>query len=362
MDSIKKIDKVLFVVATLLFLSGIILVASATQMNTKKLIIQSVAYILGTIIIFSSSIIDFSMIKKYDWHLYALSIILLLLVYIPGLGKVQFNARSWINLGFMDFQTSELVKITYTLAYASFLDKRRGALNTIGEVFPAFIYPLPFFFLLAKQPDLGGILVFFCITVFCLYVAGLNIKYIIAGLVFTLIAIPVIYKFQLLKPHQMLRLEAFLHPGDPSYEGNFQVSQSITAIGSGQIFGKGLFQGTFVPYGFLPVAESDFIFSVLGEEFGAVGMIFVITLYFIFLSRIYFIGTSTSDSYGNIVIMGFFGMLFYQTFQNIGMTIGVIPVTGVTLPFISYGGSSLLICMIIISIIININNHYRSSY
>lgn len=362
MSSIKKIDKPLYIMAMILFLSSLVLISSATQMNSKKLIIQSMAFILGTIIIFCSSFVDFSRIKKYDWHLYCISIALLLLVYVPGLGKAQFNARSWIDLGFMDFQTSELVKVTYTLAYSSFLERRRNNLDSIYDVIPALIYPIPFLFLLAKQPDLGGILVFFCITIFCLFVAGLNKKYIIWGITAVLIIIPIIYKFELLKPHQMLRLEAFLHPGDPSYEGNFQVIQSITAIGSGRILGKGLYQGTFVPYGFLPVAESDFIFSVLGEEFGALGMLFIILIYFLFLSRIYHIYNNVSDYYGKLVIIGYFGMLFYQTFQNIGMTLGIIPVTGVTLPFMSYGGSSMLICMMILSIIMNINSYYKSMF
>lgn len=350
-----KFDITLLALVSILFLVGIVLVSSATQMNYKKMIIQSVAFLLGFVFLSFSTLIDYKMLKKYDWYLYGISILLLLLVYIPGLGKVQFNARSWINLGFMDFQTSEAVKITYTLAYASFLSRRKNMLNTLPEVLPAILYPLPFLLLLKKQPDLGGILVFATITAFCLFAAGLNKKYIIGFFAVILVVVPIVYKFQLLEPHQMVRLEAFLHPGDPSYEGNFQVIRSITAIGSGRIIGKGLFNGTFIPYGFLPVAESDFIFSVLGEEFGMVGMIFVISVFFLLLSRIYYIYAKSSDDYGALITIGFFGMFFYQTFQNIGMTIGVIPVTGVTLPFVSYGGSSILMSMIIISILTRIS-------
>ncbi len=351
---LRGIDKLLLLCVVLLVAIGFVLIASVTQFNSRKLMIQGIAFLLGIAFMLGSTIIDYSALKKYDWYLYALSIVLLLLVYVPGLGKVQYSARSWIDLQFMDFQTSEAVKVTFTLAYASFLDRRKNQLNTLAEVIPTFLYPLPIIFLLMKQPDLGGILVFFFITIACLFMAGLNKKYIIGGIIFIAVAIPLIYKFQLLEPHQMVRIEAFLHPGDPSFEGNQQVIQSMTAIGSGQLFGKGLFQGTLIPFGFLSVPESDFIFSILGEEFGMVGMGTLILIVFLFLSRIYSIGIKSKDSYGTLVVFGYLGMFTYQSFQNIGMAIGLMPVTGVTLPFVSYGGSSVLMSMIIVSIIMNV--------
>lgn len=358
--SLKRYDKILLLLVFILFAMGLVLIASVTQFSPKKLIIQSLAFLIGLTFLFLSSAIDYSILKRYDWYLYAISILLLLLVYIPGLAaEGQYGARSWIDLGFMNFQTSEAVKVTFTLAYSSFLERRRNQLDNLVQVLPALMYPLPILFLLKKQPDLGGILVFCSITAFCLFIAGLNKKYIIGGMVFIIVAVPLIYKFQLLAPHQMVRLEAFLHPNDPSYEGNHQVIQSITAIGSGRIFGKGLFKGTLIPFGFLPVPESDFIFSMLGEEFGMVGMGAMIIIFFLFLSRIYSIGVHAKDFYGTLIVMGFFGMFFYQTFQNIGMTLGLIPVTGVTLPFVSYGGSSVMMSMIVISVIMNV---YSKSY
>lgn len=361
--SMGKYDKILLLLVCILFSIGLVLIASVTQFSTKKLVIQGLAFLLGMIFLFLSSGVDYSVLKRYDRYLYIISIILLLLVYVPGLAAdVQYGARSWIDLRFMYFQTSEAAKVTFTLAYSSFLERRKNKLNTIAEVIPAILYPVPIIYLLKKQPDLGGILVFCMISAFCLFIAGLNKKYIIGGLLFLVITIPLIYKFQLLEPHQMERLEAFLHPGDPTYKGNYHVIQSITAIGSGQIFGKGLFKGTLIPFGFLPVPESDFIFSILGEEFGIIGMGIVIVLFFLLLSRIYSIAVHSKDFYGTLISMGFFGMFFYQTFQNIGMTIGLIPVTGVTLPFVSYGGSSVLMGMIIISIIMNIYSKSHSSF
>lgn len=360
--STKRFDKILLLLIFLIFTIGLMLVASATKMSVRKISIQGIAFALGLVFLYLSTAIDYSILKKYEWYLYALSIIFLLLVYIPGFGIEQFRARSWVNLYFMQFQTSEATKVTFTLAYSAFLERRRNRLNTLAEVIPAFLYPLPIVYLLKKQPDLGGILVIFFITIFCLFVAGLNKKYIIGGILFILVAVPVIYKFELLEFHQMQRLEAFLHPGDPNYIGNKQVIQSITAIGSGQLFGKGWLKGTLIPFGFLPVPESDFIFAVLGEEFGMIGMGALITLFFFFLSRIYSIAVNSKDFYGNLVVSGFLGMFFYQTFQNIGMTIGLMPVTGVTLPFVSYGGSSVMMGMVIISIIMNVYSKSHSSF
>ncbi|MGB5822782.1 MAG: rod shape-determining protein RodA [Proteocatella sp.] len=357
----KKYDWSLMLVISILFVIGIVLISSATQFDKKRLIVQSVSFIMGMFIIFMSGLFDYRTLNRYGKQLYIATILLLLLVYVPGLGKAQFGARSWINLGFMDFQTSEAAKITFTLAYASFLDSRKNKLDTMSEILPALVYPIPILLLLLKQPDLGGVIVFTFITIVCLFVAGLNVRFIVNSLITFALSTPIIYKF-ILRDHQRVRIDAFLNPGDPSFEGNFQVIQSMTAIGSGGFFGKGLFNGTISQYGFLPVTESDFIFAVLGEEFGFVGMAVVIILFFLFLSRIYSISNHAKDFYGKLVTSGFLGMLFYQVLQNIGMTIGLMPVTGVTLPFVSYGGSSVLTTMIIIALIMNIYSKSHSSF
>ncbi|WP_028829437.1 rod shape-determining protein RodA [Proteocatella sphenisci] len=356
-----KYDWSLLLIISILFVIGIVLITSATQFDKKRLMIQSLSFVMGIFVILMSAMFDYRIMKRYEKQLYIATIVLLLLVYVPGLGKAQFGARSWINLGFMDFQTSEAAKITFTLAYASFLDRRKNKLDTMSEILPALMYPVPILLLLLKQPDLGGVIVFISITLVCLFVAGLNLKFIFNSLVIFALSTPIIYKF-ILRDHQRVRIDAFLNPGDPSYEGNFQVIQSMTAIGSGGFFGKGLFNGTISQYGFLPVTESDFIFAVLGEEFGFVGMAFVIILFFLFLSRIYAISKHAKDFYGTLVSTGFMGMLFYQVMQNIGMTIGLMPVTGVTLPFVSYGGSSMLTTMITIALIINIYSKSHSSF
>lgn len=357
----KKIDWTLLLLIGLLFIIGMVLISSATQFDKRRLIMQGGSFFIGMVLVFFSGLFDYRILNRYGKQLYFISIALLLLVYVPGLGKSQFGARCWINLGFMDFQTSEAAKITYTLAYASFLEKRKNKLDDIYEIIPVLAYPIPILLLLLMQPDLGGVIVFVSITAVCLFATGLNLKFIMNSLLTLVLSTPIIYKF-ILRDHQRVRIDAFLHPGDPAYEGNFQVIQSMTAIGSGGFFGKGLFNGTISQYGFLPVTESDFIFAVLGEEFGFVGMLVVILLFFMLLSRIYSIAQDAKDFYGTLITMGFLGMLFYQVLQNIGMTIGVMPVTGVTLPFLSYGGSSMLTTMIIIAIIMNVYSKAHSSF
>lgn len=357
----RKIDWTLMLIICLLFLIGMVLISSATQFDKRRLIMQGGSFVIGAGIVIFSGLFDYRILNRYGKQLYFITIALLLLVYVPGLGKAQFGARSWINLGFMDFQTSEAAKITFTLAYASFLDKRKNKLNDLSEILPALAYPLPMLLLLLKQPDLGGVIVFVSISAVCLFATGLNLKFIANSLLTLALSTPIIYKF-ILRDHQRVRIDAFLNPGDPSFEGNFQVIQSMTAIGSGGFFGKGLFNGTISQYGFLPVTESDFIFAVLGEELGFVGMAVVIFLFFMLLTRIYSIAQNAKDFYGTLITSGFLGMLFYQVFQNIGMTMGVMPVTGVTLPFVSYGGSSMLTTMIIIAMIMNVYSKAHSSF
>jgi rod shape determining protein RodA len=158
----------------------------------------------------------------------------------------------------------------------------------------------------------------------------------------------------MMAPHQKERIEAFLHPDDPTLKGNYQVMQSLIAIGSGGMTGKGLYNGTQNQEGFLPVQESDFIYAVIGEEIGVIGMGIVILLYALFLIRMIILARDAKDFYGTLIVIGVMSMFAYQIIQNIGMTVAVIPVTGVTLPFISYGGSSLLTSLANLGLVLNV--------
>jgi len=354
---LKNIDTTIIIIVLVLFLISLFVISSATHMTmaeglTRQVKIQSITFILGIFVIVLILFLDYSTFSSFHKSIYILSILFLLSVYIPGLGKMQFGARSWIDLGPVDLQPSELVKIGFILSFAKFLEDHQERLDTIKSLIPVALYALVPIVLLLKEPDLGNALVFAVIAFGMFFVAGLNYKIIGKGFIASIIALPILYKF--MAPHQKIRIDAFLNPSDKSLPGNYQVWNSKVAIGSGQLFGKGLYQGTQNNNNFLPVQESDFIFAVLVEELGFIAGLVILVLYFIFLLRMMKVAKNSKDLYGSLVVVGITSMFAFQIFENIGMTMGVMPVTGVTLPFLSYGGSSLLTNMIAVGIVLNI--------
>ncbi|MBF8984311.1 rod shape-determining protein RodA [Lutibacter sp. B2] len=352
----KHIDiKMIFVVIAL-FLISIMMISSATHVLkyglTKKVEIQTISFLIGIVAVILILFIDYNKFSDFAKGIYIGSILLLLCVYIPGLGKVQYGARSWLNLGPIDMQPSEIVKIGFILSFAKFLEVRQNKLDTVKDLIPVGLYALVPILLVLKEPDLGNALVFVVIALGMTFSAGLNYKWIKKGLILAIMGVPIAYKF--MEPHQRIRIDAFLHPSDLSLPGNYHVMQSKIAIGSGQLLGKGLYHGTQNNNNFLPVQESDFIFAVIGEEFGLLGGIVVLILYFIFLYRMIKIAKDAKDRYGSLIVIGITSMFAFQIFENIGMTMGVMPVTGVTLSFLSYGGTSILTNMIALGIVLNI--------
>jgi len=354
---LKHFDWTLFVTMVSIIALGVIMIASATHYAenglTRQIKIQTIAFCLGIAIMIVMLIIDYNYLGDLYKVVYVLSIFMLLLVYIPGLGAVRGGARSWIDIGPIDIQTSELAKIGFILSYGKFLESRYGKIDNIMEIAISLLFPLPFIFILLLQPDLGTALVFVVITLGMLFIAGMPWKYFIAGGALGIAMVPVAYRF--MGDHQKRRIDAFLNPSNTDLPGNYQVRQSKITIGSGQLSGKGLFMGTQTRYDFLPVQETDFIFAVLVEELGFVGGACLIILYFLLLYRMFSVAKNSKDVYGTLVVSGVISMFLYQIIQNIGMTMGVMPVTGVTLPFMSYGGSSLIISMAAIGIVLGIS-------
>ena len=353
---IKELDWKLIITVLAIFIFGLVILSSATHANRtgyyKQLYVQGLAFGLGMGMIVFILLIDYNFIGKYYKALYLISLILLGMVLLPVIGREQMGARSWIKIGPLYLQTSEIVKLTFILSYAKIVESKKDKLNTIKDIIPVVIYALPFIGLLLAQPDLGTAIVFMCIIGAMLFTAGLDLKLIKRGIVILLVSTPLLY--MMMASHQKVRIEAFLHPEDITLEGNYQVVQSLIAIGSGGITGKGLYNGTQNQEGYLPVQDSDFIFAVTGEELGVAGMAFVIALYAIFLCRMIIIAREAKDFYGTLIVVGVIGMFAYQIIQNIGMTVALIPVTGVTLPFISYGGSSLLTSLANLGLVLNV--------
>lgn len=321
---------------------------------SREVIIQSAALIIGIIAAALILMLGYRYFTELEKAIYILSLLLLLLVYIPGLGTSVNGSRSWIYLGFITFQPSEAVKISFVILMASYLSRSDDSISTVNRsstssitsfiprlqgILKAALYGLPFILLVAKE-DFGSGCVFCAIWIFMVFCSGLELKIIARiAMVFTML-LPMFYFF--LAGYQKDRIDAFLNPNDLDLPGNYQVWNSKVAIGSGGFFGKGLMNGTQSTLGFLPVPESDFIFAAAIEMLGFAGGLVILLLFGLFIYRSMKITHYAKDMQGALTAAGLTGMFFFQAFENIAMTMGLMPVTGITLPFMSYGGSSML--------------------
>lgn len=352
----KGIPKSLFIVPALLAVFSITMMISTSYSNgihltDRTVLVQSFSYILGVALVLLLANMDYSIIAALEKKIYIGSIILLLTVYIPGIGVELNGARSWINLGVTTFQPSEIVKLTYVLLFANYLTKHKEQLNTFKNVLKALLYCSPFLLIVIKE-DLGSGLVFAMIWVTMIFYAGIDRSLFLKCAAGVFLSIPIAYRF--MADYQKQRIDAFLHPENLSIPANYHIWQSKTAIGSGGFFGKGLFKGTQKDLDFLPVQNSDFVFSVLVEELGFIGGALVITLFAVLLYNVAQVAHRCKDFMGSLIGIGILGMFVFQVFENIGMTMGVMPSTGITLPFISYGGSSILSNMMAMGLVINV--------
>ncbi len=351
---IKNIDIGIVVSTILLIIYGMLAIASATHiksggsMGTLK--VQIIAFTLGIIGVLLILVIDYKTFGDNYVLIYGINIFLLVLVLIVGFSTK--GTKGWIDLGPVNMQPSEIVKLGYILTFAKYLEKKKDNLNKLIDVFPAMLHLGLIVGLILLQPDTGTALVFIFISIFMLFAAGMNYKIIAGAFGGFLISLPVIWKF--LKPYQKDRILVFLNPElDPMGKG-YHVIQSETAIGSGQFLGKGLFKGTQNNLGFIPERHTDFIFSVIGEELGLIGALVLLILFAWLLLRCIHIAKVSKDDYGMLICVGIISMFLFHILENIGMTIGLMPVTGIPLPFISYGGSSLLTNMAAVGLVLNV--------
>ncbi len=351
---IKKIDWKLLLIVLAIFIYGLVILSSATHVNQtgnySRLFKQCFAFVLGLILVVFIVMIDYNTMGKHYKELYAVSIALLALVLI--FGDSRGGAKSTFNLIILDLQVIEVVKITFILSFAKIIENHKGRLNTLKEIFDVVIYAIPVIGLIIIQPDLGGALIFCCIVFGMIFSAGIDKNILIKGGIIVLILLPIMY--MLMADYQKDRILGFMDPEDTSIEGNYQIMQSMIAIGSGGFTGKGLYNGTQNQEDFLPIQDSDFIFAVVVEELGVIGGALLVGLYVMFLLRMIKIAMESKDIYGSLVVIGVVSMFSYQIIQNIGMTMGLLPVTGVTLSFISYGGSAVMTSLAIIGLVINI--------
>ena len=277
---LKSADKIILLLVGMLGLISVLMLESTVYDDgivlARQVLVQAISYIIGFCVLVVIQHIDYRYFIGLEKFLYIAAIVLLLLVYMPGLGVEQYGSRAWIDLGITTLQPSEFVKILFVLIMAGYLSEHRDDLSKFSGVFKAGLVALPIILVVLKE-DLGSALVYIVMWIFMVFFAGIDYKLFIRSALVALAAIPVMYRF--LDDYQKERIEAFLHPENLSLSGNYQVWQSKVAIGSGGFFGKGLFHGTQKSLDFIPVQQSDFIFSVVVEELGFIGGAAVIIIY-----------------------------------------------------------------------------------
>jgi rod shape determining protein RodA len=397
---LQRYDYISLMLILILLLVGCIAIFSATYTGTGSendyFTRQLVWCIVGIITMILVSFISLKFVNRISYWLYGISLFLLILVLI--IGKVGQGAERWLAIGPLHIQPSELAKLATILAVSKFLSDKYADVNKFKYFAVSIALILVPFMLIAKQPDLGTALVFLAIIIPLLYWAGLNWfhiftiltpfltmilsfnllafmllmltivvvlffsrrKLIVMVAVFLLnigVGIATPYLWGQLRPYQQQRILTFVNPEKDPKGAGYQIIQSQVAIGSGGTWGKGYLKGSQTHLRFLPAQHTDFIFSVVGEEFGFIGVVLVLLTYFMLILRFVQIASSIRSQFESMTVIGITTVIFFHMVVNIGMTIGMAPVTGLPLPFLSYGGSSLVANMMMMGVVLNISRN-----
>lgn len=364
---IKHIDWLTFTAPIVLTIMGILTIYSATRpvfdtSHPSFYLRQTIWLIAGVCAMVATSVFDYRRLLKYAYPIYIAGIILLIITII--FGHKGMGAQRWLRIGPLSFQPSELFKIILIITLSKYFSTIRTPLSYWQTLFSFTVFALIPFVILYSQPDLGTALMLLIIMVVMLICKGIEKKLMISTIILLLIALPFTGKiiWNGLKDYQKNRLVAFLDPGvDPTGIG-YQLEQSKVTIGSGKTFGKGYLKGTQGPLRFLPEKHTDFIFAVFAEEWGFVGSFFLLSIYILLIIRGFETAYYSKDIFGTLLAIGISVMFLLYVSINIGMTMGLMPVVGVPLPFFSYGGTALLSNFIAVGLLISIRKHRFSLF
>ena len=361
----RDLDKKIWTCTVMIMLIGLAALYSASYENVR--VPQTIFYDqllcagIGLVVMYLLGKVDYRRFYDIAYLFYIVNIILLVAVLVSG--KYALGARRWMTLGGISFQPSELSKLSLILVLGRYLSNRRPNLSFgffsrtqilwHDLLMPFFIMMLPML-LIFKQPDLGTALLLFGIFIIMIFSTSLEYRYILGFLGLCMAAVPFVWHY--LKPYQKDRLLVFLNPNIDPLGAGYTIIQSKIAVGSGQIFGKGWLAGTQNQLNFLPERHTDFIFSVIGEEWGILGTLFLAAIYFCLIITSLQIASQVKDKFGMLVSIGIVAILTLQVVINIGMVLGLFPVVGLTLPFVSYGRSSFMIFVLMMGFLLNLSN------
>ncbi len=355
--SFRHFDKILFLTPVLIFLIGILSIYSAAfkaaqpideTLAMRQLLWMAVAILLVFLIVR----VDYFRLQDFVWPIYITSIICLMLVLLM---PARLGAHRWIGIGGFNFQPSEFAKLSVILVLSQFFANNRPEFISKQKLLIPFAVAAVPFLLILREPDLGSGLVLIPVLFAMLYLWGFRPKYLLIMLAVGMIASPILFHF--LKDYQKARLLVFINPNMDPLGAGYTIIQSKIAIGSGGLLGKGFMGGTQNQLNFVPESHTDFIFSVVAEEGGFVVSVIVLLLFWLIVKKGFVICGQTPDRFGSQIACGISTVLAVQTIMNLGMTMGLLPVVGVPLPLVSYGGSSVVITMFSIALLINIKMH-----
>ncbi len=348
----KHLDVTLFLPLLLLMILGLGIFYSAADQNMALLKRQAIHVAIGFAAMFTLAQAPINQLKRWAPWCYTIGLIMLVLVIF--LGTSSKGAQRWLDLGFIRFQPSEVLKLATPMMVAYYLDTKILPIQWKDLLVSFIIIALPTSLVLL-QPDLGTSLLIFGVGFIAIFFAGLNYKFIISLATLAIASMPLLWYF--MHDYQQKRVLTFLNPESDPLGSGYHIMQSKIAIGSGGIFGKGWLQGTQTQLGFLPEQNTDFIFSVLSEEFGFTGILVLISLYMIVVIRGLHIGMHAQDTFSRILAGSLTTIFLVYVIVNIGMTCGLLPVVGVPLPLISYGGTSMVTLMLSFGILMSIQSH-----
>ncbi|MDO5003220.1 MAG: putative lipid II flippase FtsW [bacterium] len=360
----KKLDIFLFIAIIILALFGLMMIYSASSIWSEYKFNDSFYYfkrqlifiVIGIFLMYTVSKIDYRIYYEKSNKILLVCFILLILVLIPGIGSVRNGSRSWFGIGSLGIQPSEAAKLALIIFTSKYLSKNNKFVKSYKDgVFPILGVVFLFFGLIMLQPDLGTGMILVVSIISLLFIAGVNMKFFIGCGILGVIGVIILI---IIAPYRMDRITSFIDPWKDPLGTGFQIIQSLYAIGPGGLLGTGYLNSIQKQF-YLPEPQTDFIFSIIAEEFGILGAIFVVSMFLFIIYKGLKIALNCNDLFGKYLAFGMIFQLSFQAMMNLMVVIGMIPVTGVTLPFLSYGGSSLLITMFSMGIILSISRHQK---